>query len=781
MAKTLQQAGGKRDSGVLPTSQEITASTRVTPTKTEVGNKLAGDVMSIMGSTADVVQKGYDASVKASKRVASDNLTELSKALSAIEENTQPNAESKRNAQKANEAVYQYYGRKTFDNEDAQRAYDDSYHQSGATTIASKNSALEVSALKDDADTLVVDITSAIQSQVNANIPQTSVMYNGYIEGITSGGYYTKLQAENIVSKIYIQDIQGDYETLKNLPIYKDGKIDMAVASEVYNNVFDTQSKMVYDETQKDNGGYRVEAVGDTDSKIVNEQQNAFNALLKTFTEKNPPTIKIDSTMTPKTLSLEAGEENLKRQINERNKAIQRNNSGQGTYSTSNQTTDNKNIAEQETQNIVKTQKKFDVGSVIDGTMEYNDVIASSSHPTTYYNATLESDSTSQVTFSETDNRATFTERVSDNENIIDNSTNQDEIDGAVMEIAKLETNSKQQITSTKVKSTYTDLNDGIIDNATSLAGMNKQVGIANVYAANITDNNKALSWLTQKNSSGTSTVMEALQAKYKELDTGMRDGDGKIIPAKEQEAMIKYNFFVHTLTRKHEKAVTNGQEASMVRQSMTKLMSDKDLIDMGFGSEKMTFTTLNTMVADSAGKAVNPWDMEEHVKDMLDNGDFTEISSSVDWILVGDSVVIMTPDGAPSSRTIVDRIETDIAIGLEETEFANLEIGESSNVEVSSDRIDGQLGTVVIVRHKQTGAIMYSKVYTNQELSIGVLPEDEDKLRETKQKQRAMRDERIVAEKQDTKMTPAESALASDSYKKSKAILDANNAKKNK
>ncbi len=741
MAKTIQEAGGMVNGGALPTSQEILNNSNIATPTVQAGNKLAGDLMGIMGEGAKVVQADNTASVKAAQRVASDSLTSMSKDLAKIKEETQPNAVSMRNAQKANEAVYQFYGRKTFDNEDAQSSFDKNYHDTASVSIADMNSSLEVGALKLDADAQVIAVTDAIQSQVDLNVKQTSDMYNGYVETITAGGYYTKLQAENLISGIYIQSLQGDYETLKNLPIYKeDGSIDMAIASKVYNARFGNQSEMSMDKG-KEEEGYSVKAVGDTNVEIVNAQQNAFNALLKSFT-KNTSNIKIDTTQVPATTGSTTIRTNTQRIINENNKAIQSNNSGGATYSKSSQFTANKAIASEKTKGDIVEEVEMSVQGVIDGDVNYEDVSKDHTRQTNYVNPTTDKLSNGTVTVSKSTVDSVYKGHVTQLEKTVQNSQNIDEIDKSVYDITKLEVNTNHKIKSPYIVATYKDVSDGVIKDASNMFEMMKSVTVANIYGNTITDNTMTLGWLRQKDENGQSKMVQVLQAKYYELQKTYTDSEGRIDPNKEKEAMIKYNFLIHTLSRQFENNVTKGDGARQVRSAMQELRSDKDMINYGFGTESTTSTTANTIIAGAVGAEVPIDDIKSYTQNILDN-QTTEISSSVDWIFAGDSIVILTPDGGATPKNIVNKIEIDISNGLKDLNFSDVDIGEDTNVEISSDRIDGQLGTVVIVRHKQTNAIIYSKVYTGSTLSNGVSNEDEAKLEATRAEQKTIRDER--------------------------------------
>jgi len=139
----------------------------------------------------------------------------------------------------------------------------------------------------------------------------------------------------------------------------------------------------------------------------------------------------------------------------------------------------------------------------------------------------------------------------------------------------------------------------------------------------------------------------------------------------------------------------------------------------------------MNTIVADAVGKSITPLDMEGYAKDLISDGNVMEISSSIDWIFSGDSVVIVTPDGAPSAKTVVDKIEADIAIWAKDTLYGKLDIGESTNIDIDSDTIKGRAGTVVTLRDSDTGEILYIRAYVGQELKYGMSNEDEQTLKD--------------------------------------------------
>ncbi len=149
MAKTIQQAGGQTEGGVTPTSSEITATTSVAPTKTQTGDKLAGDLMSILGSGSSMTQTGYDISKKAAKRVASDKTNQLSDFTIKLQDRTNMNnADSIRNAQNELSQKRAELNVAEFDNDDANRVFEESFTDSSRLSVSKINSVLETQKIK---------------------------------------------------------------------------------------------------------------------------------------------------------------------------------------------------------------------------------------------------------------------------------------------------------------------------------------------------------------------------------------------------------------------------------------------------------------------------------------------------------------------------------------------------------------------------------------------------------------------------------------------------------
>jgi len=196
MAKTLSQAGGQTDGGVLPVSTSISSAQQVRPAEYRAaGDTLSKDLLGILGKSSEIVQQSNTLSVKAAERVASDSLTEMSKEILAIEAQ-RTDATDPREEARAIEVIYQQYGRKTFDNEDAQLAFDNSYHRTGALTVAQKSAALNRDALKKDAEFVFNKTNTNLETQLNAGILFTNDMLKQNQDAMTNNNFYSAEDAQ---------------------------------------------------------------------------------------------------------------------------------------------------------------------------------------------------------------------------------------------------------------------------------------------------------------------------------------------------------------------------------------------------------------------------------------------------------------------------------------------------------------------------------------------------------------------------------------------------------
>ena len=201
MAKTITQAGGQTDAGILPTSQEITqnqtvraATLNANQTTNTRGTSLSKDLMGIMDKAGKIVQERNQLSVTAAKRVATNSLSQMSMQMSELAAQRTPETDL-REEQLANETIYQEFGRKTFDNEDAQRAFDDLYHTSAAPSVAKINSGLEQKALVKDAELLYKDIMSETSSIIESGM-YTAEVKQSLLEKGSNNPFITKEKLE---------------------------------------------------------------------------------------------------------------------------------------------------------------------------------------------------------------------------------------------------------------------------------------------------------------------------------------------------------------------------------------------------------------------------------------------------------------------------------------------------------------------------------------------------------------------------------------------------------
>ncbi len=192
MSKTLTEAGGDT-STALPTSQEIVSSPSLQAQPVQAGSALSSDLMGIMGEGAKVAQTANTVSIKAAKRVAGDSRTSLALTMGEIDNKIDYNdPKSIRNGLKDIELSYQEIGRKTFDNEDSQRAFDDIYHTQTAASVAKTMGAMESSAIKLDARDLAATNNLSFQTQVNSNLGVNGSILDDYTDSSTAGGFYKR-------------------------------------------------------------------------------------------------------------------------------------------------------------------------------------------------------------------------------------------------------------------------------------------------------------------------------------------------------------------------------------------------------------------------------------------------------------------------------------------------------------------------------------------------------------------------------------------------------------
>ena len=259
MAKTLSEAGGQTNLGSMPTSTEITQSSGFKATQHQAGNSLAKDLMGVMNSAGQVAQESYQLSTSAAKRAATDSLSKMSVAMSMVESQITPDTDL-RKVEEANRAIYQEFSNRIFDNEDAQRAYDDMFQNSALPTVAKKNSALEQAQLKRDADDNVKNTLMGIEAMGIAGVDMTPEFIETATEVMTAGGYYKKedveyLIADRATTTFKSKTVNGYSAVLKQAGFNEDSKWDLEMKRNVFKNEFgawgniDKNGKVVFNQT----------------------------------------------------------------------------------------------------------------------------------------------------------------------------------------------------------------------------------------------------------------------------------------------------------------------------------------------------------------------------------------------------------------------------------------------------------------------------------------------------------------------------------------------------
>ena len=274
--KTLEQAGGRTNTQLGSSSASL--GTSQVQAKKVVGESLANDVMNIVGKTGALVQTDNTLSVNAAKKIGTDNKTSLGIELNEISANTNYNDPvSLREAQVANETAYQKNGRKTFDNDDAQIAYDSSYHNVGATAVSNKNLALEKKALKLDADNIFSNATSMARIQASAGIQLNTDELNSLVSSMTAGDYFSKDDAHLALS----QEVSAAFETkvdtgMANMLYGAGYDPDLGWSQEIAGNVFENNFSAWGTMTEKGEIKFNDDIGTDARKQILSEW-NGFN------------------------------------------------------------------------------------------------------------------------------------------------------------------------------------------------------------------------------------------------------------------------------------------------------------------------------------------------------------------------------------------------------------------------------------------------------------------------------------------------------------------------
>lgn len=272
MAKTLEEAGGRTETGVLPVSSAITSSVNIASPNIKVaGDSLSKDLLSIIGGVGAIVKEKNTLSVKAAERVARDSLSQMSIEMEELKASAQPDSDIDE-LKASYEAVYQTNGRKTFDNEDAQRAFDRAYHTRGAEATAGILSNLTQVGMKRDHEALVVNTENDISKQIDAGVIQDSEAVEGYRDTMGAGGYLTQDQIDGKIVKILNVGLNKRHQINKNLQIYTNGRIDAELQAKEFNKVYGGMM------TMDENGN--ITKVGNTSDEAMQNGINSWKSLV---------------------------------------------------------------------------------------------------------------------------------------------------------------------------------------------------------------------------------------------------------------------------------------------------------------------------------------------------------------------------------------------------------------------------------------------------------------------------------------------------------------------
>ena len=182
----------------MKTSQSVTQPQSVRGAVTQ-GEKLSNDLQSIMAGGAkisqDYMKTEKTANVNFAQKSADESKVNLYKDLAALDANTTPDTDL-RLKKDAQESLYQYYGNKIFDNEDAQKRFDDQYHNPVSVNIANRGAVLSKKANKNDHDKLVVNKTNDYRTMVAGGEIITTQTLTEFTNAMTAGGYMTLEDAQ---------------------------------------------------------------------------------------------------------------------------------------------------------------------------------------------------------------------------------------------------------------------------------------------------------------------------------------------------------------------------------------------------------------------------------------------------------------------------------------------------------------------------------------------------------------------------------------------------------
>ena len=252
MARVLPQ--GSRLSADLQVAQGVTQPQSVQGAVTQ-GEKLSADLQGIMSGGAKIAQTYQEtnktANVNFAQKSADESKVNLYKDLAVLDENTNPDTDL-RLKKDAQEALYQHYGNKIFDNEDAQDRFDKQYHNPVSVNIANRGAVLEQEANKQDHDKIVTDTTNNYRLMVDKGETITPETLNSGVDAQTAGGFTTVSESQ----KAFANEATLGFEdkTANDLPNvlaaagYKaDTGVTDDVVTRVFNNTFTAFGEMQED------------------------------------------------------------------------------------------------------------------------------------------------------------------------------------------------------------------------------------------------------------------------------------------------------------------------------------------------------------------------------------------------------------------------------------------------------------------------------------------------------------------------------------------------------
>ncbi|RKY55398.1 MAG: hypothetical protein DRP93_03395, partial [Candidatus Neomarinimicrobiota bacterium] len=139
----------------------------------------------------------------------------------------------------AQESLYQYYGNKIFDNEDAQERFDAQYHRPVSVNIENKGAVLEQKANLQDHEKIVTDTSNNYRMLVTGGEKITKETLDSGVSAQTAGGYKTKGDAQKDFAKESTLGLED--KAMNDLPTMLTAAgwtPETGVTREVMNNVF---------------------------------------------------------------------------------------------------------------------------------------------------------------------------------------------------------------------------------------------------------------------------------------------------------------------------------------------------------------------------------------------------------------------------------------------------------------------------------------------------------------------------------------------------------------